>query len=121
MWSLFTQTSANQANTNGVSVVGIGAPGGGAPDTLPTVFAGTIPYQYPGPNGGPCTQANDQPCQQYIQDIQADVTLLTGDGLNIVIFDTRKFMFGTAAEMNDNLHPNVLGQSELAQAVESVW
>jgi hypothetical protein len=113
----FTQTSSG---TNGVSVVGIGAPGGSATNTLPIVFAGTIPYQYYA-SGGQCTQTNDEPCNEYTQDIEADVTLLSGDGLDIRLFDTRKFMFGTAAEMSDALHPNALGQQELSQAVESVW
>jgi lysophospholipase L1-like esterase len=114
----FTQTSKG---TNGVSVVGIGAPDGSPSGALPTVFAGTIPYQNPGPPGGACTAATDQPCQEYIQDIEADVNLFTGDGLDIRLFDTRLYMHGTAAEMADGLHPNALGQMELSQSVEAVW
>jgi lysophospholipase L1-like esterase len=114
----FTQTSEG---ADGVSVVGIGAPDGSPSGALPTVFAGTIPYQYPGPSGGPCTAATDQPCQEYIQDIQADVSLFTSDGLDIRVFDTRLYMLGTAAEMTDALHPNVLGQMKLSQSLEAVW
>ena len=114
----FTQTSAG---TNGVSVVGIGAPNGSPSGALPTVFAGTVPYQYPGPSGGPCTAATYEPCQNYTEDIETDINLLTGDGLDIRLFDTRMYMHGTAAEMVDALHPNALGHMELSQAVEAVW
>jgi hypothetical protein len=88
---------------------------------LPTVIAGTVPYQYPGPSGGPCTPATYAPCQQYTQDIEADVSLLAADGLDVRLFVTGNFLFGTAAEMADNLHPNALGHVELSHAVESVW
>jgi lysophospholipase L1-like esterase len=114
----FTQTSVG---SNGVSVVGIGIPGGPSTDTLPTVFAGTVPYQYPGPSGGQCTAAAYAPCQQYTQDIEADVSLLAADGLDIRLFDTGKFLSATAADMTDTLHPNALGHIELSHAVESVW
>jgi hypothetical protein len=111
----FTQTSAG---SNGVSVVGIGSPAGSQSGTMPTVLAGTIPYQL---DTGKCTKSSDQPCQEYIQDIEADVNLFSGDGLDVRLFDTRKFMYGTDAEMNDSLHPNVFGQVELSHAVEVAW
>jgi lysophospholipase L1-like esterase len=114
----FTQTSAG---TNGVSVVGIGAPGESSANDLPAVIVGTVTYQYHGPSGGPCTAATYAPCQQYTQDIEADVSLLSADGLDIKLVDTRKFMFGSASEMSDALHPNTLGQKELSNAFESVW
>jgi lysophospholipase L1-like esterase len=85
------------------------------------VFAGTVPYQYPGPSGGPCTATAYEPCQDYTQDIETDINLFTGDGLDIRLFDTRIYMHGTSAEMSDTLHPNALGQMELSQAVEAVW
>lgn len=111
----FTQTSAG---VNGVSVVGIGTPAGPTTNTLPTVLAGTVPYQY---ESGRCTVANDQPCQEYIQDIEADVNLFAADGLNVKLFDTRQYIFGTSAEMSDALHPNALGQIELSHSVEASW
>jgi hypothetical protein len=111
----FTQTSAG---VNGVSVVGIGTPTGPTTNPLPTVVVGTVPYQY---DNGQCTVANDQPCQEYIQDIEADVNLFAADGLNVKLFDTRDYMFGTAAEMSDSLHPNALGQIELSHSVEASW
>lgn len=111
----FAQTSAG---ANGVSVVGIGAPMGSVSGTMPTVLAGTIPYQF---NNGHCNVSSDQPCLEYIRDIEADVNLFSGDGLDVRLFDTRKFMFGTAAEMSDRLHPNAAGQVELSHAVEGSW
>jgi len=113
----FTQTNMG---TNGVSVVGIGAPTGAAAGILPEVLAGTITYQNH-PTGGKCTQSTYQPCQQYTADVEADVALFLGDGLNVRLFDTRKYMFGTSSEMNDAVHPNVLGQTELSQSVEASW
>ena len=111
----FTQTSVG---INGVSVVGIGAPAGPTTNRLPTVLAGTIPYQF---NTGQCTASSDEPCLQYTQDIEADEKLFSADGLDVRLFDTREYMFGTAAEMNDPLHPNVLGQIELSHSVEASW
>jgi hypothetical protein len=113
----FTQTSVG---TNGVSVVGVGAPFGGVNNQLPTVLVGTITYQWPGGGSEGCT-SSDAPCLQYIQDQRTDITLLSGDGLDVRLFDTRQYMFGTASEMNDALHPNAFGQLELSHSVEAVW
>jgi hypothetical protein len=112
----FTQTSSG---ANGVSVVGIGAPAGSSAGTLPTVLAGTIPFHLQG-YGDPC-DSSDGPCQEYIQDIEADVNLFSADGLNVRLFDTRKFMLGEAPEMDDAVHPNELGQFELSHSVEASW
>jgi hypothetical protein len=110
----FTQTSAGGG---GVSVVGIGTPTKRIGDVLPTVLVGTIPYQEP---GSTC-DASDGPCEKYIEDIETDVDLFSNDGLNVRLFDTRKFMFGTGIEMNDSVHPNEFGQFELSHAVEASW
>jgi hypothetical protein len=110
----FTQTSAG---ANGVSVVGIGIPTKQSTDQLPTVLAGTIPYEE---SGSKCNSL-DGPCQEYNQDIEADVNLFAADGLNVRLFDTRKYMFGTAVEMNDGVHPNEFGQYELSFSVEASW
>jgi len=112
----FTQTSSG---ANGLSVVGIGTPTKRTTDLLPTVLVGTIPYQEP---PSPCASgSSNSPCQAYIQDIEIDVNLFAADGLNVRLFDTRKYMFGTAAEMNDVAHPNEFGQYELSHAVEASW
>lgn len=114
----FTQTSSGN---DGVSVLGIGAISGTAKGKLPVVLVGTVPYQlYPGQSCC-CMPANDQPCLSYIQDIQNDVSLLAADGLDVRLFDTRKFMLATSAEMSNSVHPNALGDQKLADAVESVW
>ncbi|NYF78250.1 SGNH/GDSL hydrolase family protein [Granulicella arctica] len=113
----FTQTSAG---SNGMSIVGIGAPRKVETSTLPTVLVGTIPFQLHGPHGDACS-LSDAPCLKYIQDIQADVDLFSGDGLDVRLFDTRQYMFGTSSEMNDPLHPNAKGQIELSHAVEAVF
>ena len=117
----FTQTSPG---AGGVSVVGIGAPdaAGGAASggQLPVVLAGTVPYQlHTGDNTG--CQNTDAPCLAYNSDIQVDVEMMAGDGLNVRLFDTRKYLQATSAEMNDATHPNASGQEKLSQAVEAVW
>jgi hypothetical protein len=112
----FTQTSDG---TDGVSIVGVGSPAGPASNSLPTVLVGIIPYELRG-GSGPCSRS-DALCREYIKDIQADIGLFAADGLNVSAFDTRKYMFGSAAEMSDALHPNVYGQYELSHSVEASW
>lgn len=113
----FTQTSSG---TEGVSVVGIGTSAGSADVSMPTVLAGIITFDRDPQDGGPCGDT-DPVCDAYIQDIESNVALLVSDGLNVRTFDTRKYMFGSPSEMNDKLHPNVLGHQELAKSVEAVW
>ena len=112
----FTQTNTG---ANGLSIVGIGTPIGPATNKLPTVLVGTVPYQLSGSTSA-CANT-DTPCLDYIQDIEADINLFAADGLNVRLFDTRQYMFGTAAEMSDALHPNALGQLELSHSVETSW
>jgi hypothetical protein len=113
----FTQTSTG---TSGVSVIGIGSPFAQINNQLPTVLVGTITYQLMGGGDGACT-VSDAPCLQYIQDEKTVVNLLAGDSLDVRVFDTRQYMFGTPSEMNDSLHPNAFGQVELSHSVEAVW
>ena len=110
----FTQTNTGGS---GVSVVGIGAPTRRPDDVLPTVLVGTIPYQEP----GSVCNSPDGPCQKYIDDIVDDVNIFAADGLNVRLFDTRRFMFGTLLEMSDFIHPNEFGQYRLSQSVEAAW
>ena len=110
----FTQTSEGP---NGVSVVGIGTPARQATDQFPTVLVGTIPYQG---SGSSCDSSHGA-CQSYILDIEAVVTIFSNDGLDVRLFDTRKFMFGSSLEMDDWVHPNELGQFELSHSVEASW
>jgi lysophospholipase L1-like esterase len=113
----FIQTSSG---TSGVSVVGIGAPSALPAGQLPAVLAGTIPYQlHTGQNLG--CQATDAPCLAYNGDILADVNMFAGDGLNVLLFDTRQYLQGTSAEMSDAVHPNAKGQEKLSEAVQAAW
>ena len=117
----FTQ---NSPGTGGISVVGIGAPdatgGSDAGAQLPVVLAGTVPYQmHTGTNAG--CQNTDTPCLAYNSDIQVDVDMMAGDGLNVRLFDTRKYLQATSAEMKDATHPNAEGQQKLSKAVQAAW
>jgi lysophospholipase L1-like esterase len=111
----FTQTNPGE---DGVSVAAIAAPAAGA--QLPAVLAGTVPFQQHTGAGGGC-QSSDAPCLAYNADIAADVSLLANDGLNVRLFDTRKYLQGTTADMSDAVHPNAQGQKELSQAVTDAW
>ncbi len=106
--------------TSGISVVGIGAPSALPAGQLPAVLAGTVPYQlHTGQNVG--CQATDAPCLAYNSDILADVNMFAGDGLNVLLFDTRQYLQGTAVEMSDAVHPNAKGQEKLSEAVQAAW
>jgi hypothetical protein len=74
-----------------------------------------------GPLRGDPVHGSDCTCSQRFPKIKSDAALLAGDGLDVRIFDTRQYMFGTASEMNDALHPNAFGQVELSHSVEAVW
>jgi hypothetical protein len=113
----FMQTSAG---TSGVTVVGVGAPSALPTGQLSIVLAGTVPYQmHTGQNVG--CQATDAPCLAYNSDIVADVNMFAGDGLNVLLFDTRQYLQGTSAEMSDAVHPNAKGQEKLSEAVQAAW
>jgi hypothetical protein len=93
-----------------VTLLGMGTPPPAAAGSVPTVLVTDIPY---GLNSNNATA-------QYTADIQANLTLLQPDGLDLRFVPTHQFMFGTPAEMMDARHPNALGLSELAQALLSV-
>jgi len=111
----FTQTSPEP---NGASVVGIGAPPMTKLVALPTILIGTIPFQLLFVSPGACNYS-EEPCLDYIHNIESNVNLFAKDGLDVRLFDTRRYMLGNPAEMIDSLHPNVLGQIELSHAVEA--
>ena len=113
----FIQTSPA---AKGLSVVGVGAPLASSLGRRPTVLLGTVPPQRKGDTGFACGPS-DAPCEEYTQDIEADAALFAGDGLDVRLFDTHKYLSGTMADMSDALHPNVLGHMELSHAVESVY
>jgi lysophospholipase L1-like esterase len=98
-----------------MQIVGIGT-NPASPATLPLVVVGDPPREAP---NALCSQTPSI-CADYVSDIQANVALLAGDGLNVIYAENHSYMLGTYAEMNDQVHPNTLGQSELRQAFEAV-
>ena len=90
-----------------VNLLGMGSPpiSGSA-----TILAGDVPNQTSGDTAG---------IAAYTADIQANITLLRTDGLDIRFVPTQQFMFATPAEMMDSTHPNALGLAELASAFKA--
>ena len=113
----FTQLNSGM---QGVSVLGVGVPQAPTSGFMPVVLVGTIPYQVHTGAGSGC-QSDDSPCLAYIRDIESTVGLLSGDGLNVHIFETRQFLQGTADDMSDAIHPNAKGQDKIRQAVQAAW
>ena len=109
---LFTQTSA----VGTMQIVGIGAPPT-AKRSLPPVIVGSVPLQMAG-TSAPCS-TNPLWCYGYTADVYANVMLFHDDGLDVRFADNHPYMHATAAEMNDPIHPNPLGQSELRTAFET--
>lgn len=93
---------ADQTGT--VTILGMGSPPIAAG---PTILAGDVPNQINGDTSG---------IAAYTADIQANIALLQGDGLDIRFVRTEQAMLATPAEMVDSKHPNALGLSELAAA-----
>jgi lysophospholipase L1-like esterase len=109
----FVQTSPGPS---GLGIVAVGTPPPTASPLAPKLLVGTTPRQLQG-GTGPCA-ISDAPCQAYIADITANVALLRSDGLNLTLFDSRKYESGTSADMFDSLHPNLQGHKELFQSIE---
>ncbi len=108
----FTQTSVG---TSGVGVIAVGTLPSAGTGNLPKVYVGTTPKQNSQTNAA-CAR-NDAVCQAYIRDIEANVALFAGDGLDVTLFDTRRYELGTNVDMIDEFHPNPLGHREIAQAL----
>jgi len=85
--------------------------------SLPEVLVGDIPYALNTASTGCSGTATAS--LRYIAEIQKTVILLNGDGLNVSYVPTRKFFFGTSAELEDQVHPNPFGQGELRKAYEA--
>jgi hypothetical protein len=99
------------AQSGTVAIFGMGtAPVVGGP--LPTVVSTDIAADQ--------TPALAAATDEYNSDIEANISLLRGDGLDIRFAPTANYMFATPAEMMDSRHPNALGLSEIAQAVLAV-
>jgi len=111
-----TITLTQTSSTGTMRVVGIGVP----PDTQqggPVVLASDIPYSLN--TAGTGCSGTATPSLLYIEQIENAVELLNGDALNITFIPTRDYMFGTSAELEDNVHPNEVGHRELSNAFQS--
>ena len=103
------------AQSGTVSILGAATPPSpGAASVHPTVLVSDIPNQLTSaPTASPALIA------AYTQAIQSSVAQFQADGLDVRLVPTQQWMLGTAAEMSDPVNPNSVGQSHLAQAVES--
>jgi lysophospholipase L1-like esterase len=100
-----TQTSTQPY---GMGLVGLGFPPPSGTLQRPRVLAGLLPLQLYG--------ANAANLAAYDNDISANVALLAADGLDLELFNAAKYMTGTPTDMVDSLHPNTLGDQEIAKA-----
>jgi lysophospholipase L1-like esterase len=107
-----TQTSL----TGTMQIVAVGVPPASSTD-LPNVLVGDVPYAVNTASTGCAGTAT--PALEYIAEIQKTVMILSADGLNVRYVPTREYMFGTPAEMEDVVHPNPLGHTELSKAFEA--
>lgn len=108
----FVQTSAG---ATGVGIVAIGFPPSTTASQTSLVLVGTMPKQLSEAND--ICSVNPRACDAYIADITANVKLLASDGLNVELFDSRKYMLGTSLDMRDIVHPNARGHLEIAHSV----
>ena len=107
-------TVTASTTTGAVAIYGIG--------TIPpekhfgsVVLSGDAPNQC----SGACTPlASPATVAAYNADILADEALLISDGADIRHVPDQKYMLATPSELNDAVHPNVLGQQHLATAYE---
>jgi hypothetical protein len=108
-----TITLSQTSSSGSMNIVGIGTP----PDTqqgAPAVLASDIPYLLN--TAGTGCSGTATPSLVYMVQIENAVEMLNGDGLNVAFIPTREYMFGTAAELADETHPNALGHRELSLA-----
>ena len=98
-------------NSSVVSILAVGSLNPVAQAGAPEVFAGgVIRYQY---DASPAVSA------AYNADAQADVTLLSGDGLPVYFVPVRNFVSANS-DMYDGFHPNDTGHLHLRDAYESL-
>jgi len=116
-----TVTMTQTSGSGTMRIVAIGAPPAPLPavqPSLPMVVVSDPPLQQ--------LVANDEcfiypaNCAAYPPDVQANVAIFAGDGLDVIYAENHTYMFATPAEMSDVLHPNALGHSELRHAFEAV-
>lgn len=113
---VLTQTSTG---ASGMGIVALGLPPGVTFSGHPRVLVGTIPPQ--NQDGISQCAPSTVPCQIYTADVTANVQLIAGDGLDVELFDTGKYMVPYTDDFYDNYHPNVQGHMEIAHAVEDIY
>jgi lysophospholipase L1-like esterase len=115
--SLTLTQSTSAASGMGIVAVGVTPPAGQT--SLPRVLVGTTPLQLAASTA--VCGVTQIVCLAYSADITANVALFAGDGLNVQLFDSSKYMTGTSADMSDIVHPNALGHREIAHAIQDVY
>ncbi len=111
-----TQTGGS---LSGMGIVALGLPPLTTIPNRPRLLVGTtVPQNRDGISQ--CVP-NPVPCQLYTADITANGNLIAGDGLDVELFNTGKYMSANTADMADNYHPNSLGHVEMAHAVQDIY
>ncbi|ADV84404.1 SGNH/GDSL hydrolase family protein [Terriglobus saanensis] len=95
----------------GIAIQGIGSNPSRTLASPQILLVGDIPNQLA---SSPISSASGQ--LLYSTEIKANIKLFASDGMDVRFVPDRSYMFGTSAEMNDPLHPNILGQQHLASA-----
>ncbi len=91
-------------------------PSPGSASAHPTIFATDIPNQNP-----LLALATPAMIQQYSADAFADDALLQGDGLDIRTVPTHSFLTADSSEFFDFGHPNIVGDRNLAAALQAAF
>jgi lysophospholipase L1-like esterase len=92
----------------GVAIQGIGTNRGGA---IPQLVVGDIPQQLQHDSN-----ASVSAQLRYSADIQANLAQALADGMDVRFAPSRVTMWGTRAEMYDQVHPNAFGHQHLTTA-----
>ena len=99
-----------------LGILAVGTPPSAADGSLhPTVLVSDLPNQNQAAPRDPAAIT-----ALFSADIQADIALLTADGLDLRLVPTQNFMVGAPDAMSDQIHPNSLGHTQLAAAFDSI-
>jgi lysophospholipase L1-like esterase len=109
--SVFMVVKSATSSSNPVFIFGVGTPSNGSAANTPHFYVGGIPRQD--------NDTKSAITAQYNTDIQNDIIAADQDGLYVIFVNIRAYLMGNASDMNDYLHPNNLGHSELRNAFEA--
>ena len=102
--------------TGHLGLLAVGTPPDASDGSLhPTVLVSDLPSENQAGSRDPASVTD-----LFAADIQANVALLAGDGLNLRLVPTRNWMRGAPEAMADAIHPNPLGHAQLATAFDSI-